>query len=134
MNNIRALLKKKGVLQKEFAIDIGVSQPTVSDWLHNKKDPRGENLLKVAEYFGVSPGEIKIPDPVSDASMPEQTTSIDPLSRHDPQLPITDEAKILAAGIDRMPAKDRERALNLVRVAFDQYEEYFIKGDDADET
>lgn len=59
MNTVKELLYRKGVLQKEFAIDIGVSQPTVSDWIHNKKDPRGENLQKVADYFGVSTAVIK---------------------------------------------------------------------------
>lgn len=59
MNAVKQLLEMRGVLQKEFAIDIGVSQPTVSDWIHNKKDPRGENLQKVADYFGVSTGVIK---------------------------------------------------------------------------
>jgi len=59
VNTVKELLDRKGVLQKEFAIDIGVSQPTVSDWIHNKKDPRGENLQRVAEYFGVSTAVIK---------------------------------------------------------------------------
>lgn len=66
MNTVKQLLDRKGVLQKEFAIDIGVSQPTVSDWIHNKKDPRGENLQKVADYFGVSTGVIKGVIPLSE--------------------------------------------------------------------
>lgn len=66
MNTVKELLDRKGVLQKEFAIDIGVSQPTVSDWIHNKKDPRGDNLKKVADYFGVSTGVIKGVIPLSE--------------------------------------------------------------------
>ena len=66
MNTIKLLLERTGILQKEFAIDIGVSQPTVSDWINNKKDPRGENLKKVAEYFGVAPTVIKGIAPLPD--------------------------------------------------------------------
>ena len=53
MNIIRELRKKKGIQQKELAIAIGVSCPTVSAWESNKKDPSGERLKKLAEFFGV---------------------------------------------------------------------------------
>ena len=39
--------------QKELAIEIGVSRPTVSEWESGKKDPSGERLKRLAEYFGV---------------------------------------------------------------------------------
>ena len=35
-----------------------VTQPTVSDWEQNKKDPSGERLKKLAEYFGVDEAEL----------------------------------------------------------------------------
>lgn len=53
MNIVKELRKKKGVQQKELAIAIGVAQPTVSEWELNKKDPSGERLKKLAEYFNV---------------------------------------------------------------------------------
>ena len=53
MNIVKELRKKKGIQQKELAIEIGVSRPTVSDWEANKKDPSGERLRRLAEYFGV---------------------------------------------------------------------------------
>ena len=53
MNIVRELRKKRGIQQKELAITIGVSQPTVSEWEANKTDPSGERLKKLAEYFGV---------------------------------------------------------------------------------
>lgn len=124
MNNIKYLLKKKGVLQKEFALDIGVSQPTVSDWIKNKKDPRDENIQKIAEYFGVTPKEIK------SNNIQESDIEEAPRVRI---IPKTAEARILSAGVDKMPAKDRERALNLIRLMFDQYEEYFKEGNDDDD-
>lgn len=53
MNIVKELRKKKGIQQKELAIITGVAQPTVSEWESNKKDPSGERLRKLAEYFGV---------------------------------------------------------------------------------
>lgn len=53
MNIIKELRKKKGIQQKELAIAIGVSRPTVSEWESNKKDPSGERLKKLAAYFDV---------------------------------------------------------------------------------
>lgn len=53
MNIVRELRKKAGIQQKELAIEIGVSNPTVSDWENNKKDPSGERLKKLAKFFNV---------------------------------------------------------------------------------
>ena len=53
MNIIRELRKKKGIQQKELASIIGVAQPTVSDWESGRKDPSGERLKKLAQYFDV---------------------------------------------------------------------------------
>ena len=53
MNIVKELRKKAGIQQKELALIIGVSRPTVSEWESNKKDPSGERLKKLAQYFGV---------------------------------------------------------------------------------
>ena len=39
--------------QKEVAAIVGVSPPTVHDWLKGKKMPRMNNVQKLADYFGV---------------------------------------------------------------------------------
>lgn len=54
MNRIKELCIQKGIEQKQLAIMVGVSQPTVSDWFNNKKNPRGERLDKLSEVLGVS--------------------------------------------------------------------------------
>ena len=46
--------------------------------------------------------------------------------------PKTDEAKILAKGIDKLPKEKREQALNVVKAMFSQYADLFQK-DDEDE-
>lgn len=53
MNIVKELRLKAGIKQNKLAEIIGVSPPTVSEWESGKKDPSGERLKKLAEYFGV---------------------------------------------------------------------------------
>ena len=53
MNIVKELRKAAGIQQKELAIAIDVSRPTVSEWESGKKDPSGERLKKLAQYFNV---------------------------------------------------------------------------------
>ena len=55
MNIVKELRKAAGMQQKELAIAVGVSAPTVSEWEHQKKDPSGERLQKLAALFDVTP-------------------------------------------------------------------------------
>lgn len=63
MPTIKQLLKQKGINQKHLAIDLGLSQPTISDWINGKKEPTPENLKKLSDYFHVSVDEIEMDDP-----------------------------------------------------------------------
>lgn len=50
-------------------------------------------------------------------------------------IPITDEAKILAKGIDKLPKEQRERAVAMFKVMFEpQYADLFTKGTENDDT
>lgn len=59
MNTVRELAEIRDISQKELRYALGVSQSTLSDWMNQKKDPKNENLKKVADYFGVNPMVIK---------------------------------------------------------------------------
>lgn len=54
MNKIKELREKIGLPQKTFAADLGVTQPTVSDWESGRKVPSAKSTAKIADYFGVS--------------------------------------------------------------------------------
>ena len=54
MNRIKELREAKGVQQKEMAIVLGVSQPTVSDWESGRKVPSAKSTMKLSKYFSVS--------------------------------------------------------------------------------
>lgn len=54
MNRIRQLREERQMPQKQLSVDLGVSQPTVSDWESGRKVPSAKSTVRLAEYFGVS--------------------------------------------------------------------------------
>lgn len=54
MIRIRELREARGMQQKELAIDLCVSQPTISDWESGRKVPSARSTQKLADYFNVS--------------------------------------------------------------------------------
>ena len=100
MNIVRELRKKKGIQQKELAIEIGVAQPTISEWESNKKDPSGDRLKKLSAYFGV--------DELVILGINAQTN----------RTPLTEEARIVSGGMDKLPKEQREQILGVVRAMF----------------
>lgn len=134
MNIVRELRKKKGIQQKELAIAIGVSCPTVSAWESNKKDPSGERLQKLAKFFGVDelvilgkgtyipdqPGLfVPIKPEISGKSETEQI--IYRLMEQLDGKPQTSEARIISDALDRMPKSEREKALNMLKAVYSEY-------------
>lgn len=54
MNRIKELRERSGKQQKEMAIDLGVSQPTISCWENGSKSPSAKSAEKIASYFGTT--------------------------------------------------------------------------------
>ena len=48
------LRKEKGVSQAKLAKDLGVSYSVECYWETNRSEPTAPNLIKIADYFGVS--------------------------------------------------------------------------------
>lgn len=51
--NLKNHMDKKGKSQKELAEIVGVSAPTMHDWLKAKKYPRIDKIEILADYFGI---------------------------------------------------------------------------------
>lgn len=107
MNIIRELRKRKGIQQKELALEIGVSRPTVCDWESGKKDPSGERLKKLAEYFDVDELVILGKGVIDLTENKNQT-----------RIPITEEAQIISGGIDLMKEDQRKKILTVFRIMY----------------
>lgn len=55
---IRIFRKKSGMSQRDLAYAIGVSQSAVAQWETGIAQPTIDNLRKVADILGISPGEL----------------------------------------------------------------------------
>jgi len=58
VNRVKELRLKSGMQQKEIAVAVSVSRPTISEWEHQKKDPSGDRLRRLSDLFGVPAGYI----------------------------------------------------------------------------
>ena len=52
-SNIKRYMNLAGINQKELAQIVGVSAPTVNEWLKAKKYPRMDKIEIMANYFGI---------------------------------------------------------------------------------
>ena len=117
MNIVKELRKKMGIQQKELALAIGVAQPTISDWESNKKDPSGDRLKKLADYFGVDELVI-LGKGVVDLTKPASNE------------PRTPEARILAAWADSATEEQRKKAIKFMDLLFETNLLNFKENDD----
>ena len=51
--NLQYYIEKTRVTQKDLAKKIGVSAPTMNDWVKGHKFPRIDKIEKLAAYFGI---------------------------------------------------------------------------------
>ena len=58
-NKLYELRTSKNLKQEQVAYDLEVSQSTYSDWENNVSTPKRDNLLKLAEYYGIEVSELE---------------------------------------------------------------------------
>lgn len=51
--NLNRYMQMKNITQKELAEIIGVSAPTMNDWIKARKYPRIDKVEMLANYFGI---------------------------------------------------------------------------------
>lgn len=52
-DRIKHLLDRSGLKQKDLAGAIGATEAQISSWKKGRNEPDTDNLIKIAEYFGV---------------------------------------------------------------------------------
>lgn len=55
---IFSMLKDRGMSQKEFSIQTGISQSTISDWKTKKTNPASDKIMVICDVLEVSPYEL----------------------------------------------------------------------------
>lgn len=118
---IKQLRKQLGLTQEELGNMIGVKKAAINKYetgvvVNLKKS----TIAALAKALHVSPMELLNPDKPPDDSVDST--------------PKTEEARILAKGIDHLPKAQREQALNVIRAMFSMHADYFTKGTDDDDT
>lgn len=135
MNMVRQLRIKKGIQQKELALELGISSAAVSNWEKGKSDPSGERLLKLAEIFSCEPSDIVgkpsfvqstqelfIPQDPNVCGKTETEQILERLLQALGNQPKTEEAKVISTIIDQQPKEEREKAEAVVRAMFSHFE------------
>lgn len=56
--NLKYYMDISGKNQKEMAEIVGVSAPTLNEWLRAKKYPRIDKIEKLAQYFGIMKSDL----------------------------------------------------------------------------
>ena len=116
--NLNYYLSISGKMQKDLAEYVGAKTTTVSGWTRGISYPRADAMEKIAMFFGVPTSHL--------VGSSENSVSF-------VEVPHTEEARILAKGIDQLPKEQREQALSVIRAMFVKYADYFEK-ENADDT
>ena len=136
MNIVRELRIKKGMQQKELALELGVSCAAVSNWELQKSDPSGERLHKLAEIFkvdeqfilgyGYENPNLFVPEnpKISGVSETEQII-MHVLDKLNIQQPSTPEIRIVSGAMEKMSKEQQEQVVNVVRAMFSNHPELF---------
>lgn len=127
-DKIRMLRQSQGLSQTDFAKRLFVTPGAVNQWERGKTAPDTNRLIAMAKEFAVPLDYFsdETDGKYTEAELIKQHILIE-LAAEQPK---TDEAKILAKGIDKLPKEKREQALNVVKAMFSQYADLFQKGDE----
>jgi repressor LexA len=74
--NIKNLLKSKGISQTDMARDLNIAETTVSSWLNAKRYPGLRNLQRMADYFNVHRSDLTEEKPTNLYEVTPQTIRV----------------------------------------------------------
>ena len=100
------LLNERNITASELSRLSGVGKSDISNYLNDKYLPKQDKIFLIAQALGVDPGWLM--------------TGIEQKKGND-VIPQTEEAKFVSIAMDRMPAKDRERAVNVLKAMYGDY-------------
>ena len=117
---IRQLRNESGMSQDDLARAMGYKDRSMITKIESGKvDISQKKIMAFARVLNTTPGYLMGIDDES------QDFLVD--------VPHTEEARILAKGIDQLPKEQREQALSVIRAMFVKYADYFEKETDADD-
>lgn len=83
--NLRYYLERSGKSQKELAEIVGVSAPTINDWIKGKKYPRIDKIEILADYFGILKSDLIEEKPTADDGLSDKRQALIDFARSVPE-------------------------------------------------
>lgn len=124
-DKIKTLRISQGLTQNDFAKKLFVTPAAVSQWEKGKTIPDTERLMSICRAFSIPLSYFS-----DDTEMTEGELITQQLLSRLNGLPKTEEAIIISGGIDKMPKEEREKAVNVMKVVFSKYADYFKEEED----
>lgn len=109
-----AVMEETGATAKDLSMGLGVSLKTVYSWKSGERSPKPPAVVTIANLFGIAPEWLEGYDV---DKRPPGEPKISPAR--------TVEARMISHGVDAMPPEQRERALSMFRLMFEQYADLF---------
>lgn len=106
---LKEIREAKGISQRQAAIGLNLSPTVYNRYENGLREPSNIILLAMADYFGVSVDELLGRD------APQRQNENEPYRIE------TDEVKVLAPFMDKMPKDKRELLVNMAKLMFEQY-------------
>lgn len=117
---IRQLRIQAGMSQDDLARAMGYKDRSMITKIESGKvDISQKKILAFARILNTTPGYLM--------GWTEEPPD-DPVS----EVPLTNEARIISGGVDKMPPEKREQALKILQVAFTEYADFFKEETDND--
>ena len=118
MEIIRELRKKKGLTQQQLAEKVGISNVSLSNYERGTQMPDLNTLARIAVELDVSTDILLgISGEVTETEVPK-----------------TPEARIMAAGMDKLPKEMRTQALEIMQAVYVAHADDFRMKGNEDET
>ena len=117
-DKIKQLRISQGLNQSEFAQRLNITPGAVSQWENGRTVPDTERLMSIAKEFSIPL------DYFSDGE--KQYTETELIRQHllielGAAQPKTDEAKFVSIAMDKMPKKEREKAVKILQAVYSEY-------------
>ena len=120
-NRLRDAMEKAGITASELSRLSGVGKSDISYYLSGRYAPKQDKCYMLAKALNVDPGWLMVCAEPKRDYIAELSDKLDQLE--------TIEAKIIAAGVDKMPKEQREKALEIIKMIFSEFSDFPGMGD-----
>jgi len=128
MFRLREAMIERSISASELSRLSGVGKSDIHYYLKGRYVPKQDKCYALAKALDVDPGWLMTG--YGTKSPARQIRSIADGEEELDDVPQTEEARILAKGIDKLPQEQREQALSVIKAMFAKYSNYFEKEND----